>query len=243
MESESLDNEISTTATTPTRVWKLKRYGRFLPHGKVKASGRGCAWKIFDSSDSAEKLELNILDSAHLLVSQGQELLEGFSLLNSQSFLKVQHKSDSLLFNITVKGESRLIRLQFDGSSRAEAADFCAEAVERLKDHVRVQEHMTTRSSAAKSTPEQPGPSPQEPQTPQDDEPQAAPDLSMESLSIKQLSQYFLGESKMSLPVAYHQSTLPPGDMEQLLRLCLLDSSFPSFVEEVEKKLREIVQE
>lgn len=44
--------------------------------------------------------------------------------------------------------------------------------------------------------------------------------------------------------MAYHHgSTLPPGDLEQLLRLCLLDPSFPAFVEDVEKKLREISEE
>lgn len=55
-----------------------------------------------------------------------------------------------------------MIRLQFDGSSRAEAADFCAEAVERLKEYVPVQDHMTTRLSTAKFNPEEPGPSTQE---------------------------------------------------------------------------------
>lgn len=55
--------------------------------------------------------------------------------------------------------------------------------------------------------------------------------------------QYFLGERELSLPMAYHQCTLPSGDLEALLRLCLLDSGFPAFVEEVEKKLKELMQE
>lgn len=48
MESDGVDNDrpTSVTATTPKSVWKLKRYGRFLPNGKVKTSGRGCAWKV-----------------------------------------------------------------------------------------------------------------------------------------------------------------------------------------------------
>ncbi|RXN05876.1 meiotic recombination protein REC114 isoform X1 [Labeo rohita] len=136
---------------------------------------------IFESSESTGQLELNILGSGHLLVSQGQELLEGFSLLNAQSFLKIQHKSDSLLFNITIKAP--------------------------------------------------------------EDAPRAAPAVAMGPLSIKHLSQYFLGERELSLPMAYHQCTLPSGDLEALLRLCLLDSGFPPFVEEVEKKLKELMQE
>lgn len=55
--------------------------------------------------------------------------------------------------------------------------------------------------------------------------------------------QYFLGERGVSLPLAYHHFTLPSGDMEGLLRLCLLDSGFPAFVEEVENKLKRLSQE
>ncbi|KAK2894392.1 hypothetical protein QQF64_012779 [Cirrhinus molitorella] len=244
MESDSSPTEHSKDSTISNCVWKLRRYGRFLPKGKAKSksSGSNCAWKIFESSESAGQLELNILGSGHLLVSQGQELLEGFSLLNAQSFLKIQHRSDSLLFNITIKGESRLIRMQFDGSSQAEAVGFCSKAVERLQGYVPVQEHLSTSASAATSDPPEPGPSTQQQQAPED-APRAAPAVAMGPLSINHLSQYFLGERELSLPLAYHQCTLPSGDLEALLRLCLLDSGFPAFVEEVEKKLKELMQE
>lgn len=62
------------------------------------------------------------------------------------------------------KGESRLIRLQFDGSNRAEAAEVCRKAVKRLQDYVPVQEHLTTPASAAPSDPAEPGPSTQQQQ-------------------------------------------------------------------------------
>ncbi len=65
-------------------------------------------------------------------------------------------------FACVCKGESRLIRLQFDGSSRAEAAEVCRKAVERLQDYVPVQEHLTTPASAAPSDPAEPGPSTQQ---------------------------------------------------------------------------------
>ncbi|XP_058606868.1 meiotic recombination protein REC114 isoform X3 [Onychostoma macrolepis] len=206
MESDSSHREHSTISDC---VWKLRRYGQFLPEGS-----NVCAWKIFESSESTGKLELNILGSGHLLVSQGQELM----------------------------GESRLIRLQFDGSNRAEAAEACRKAVERLQDYVPVQEHLTTPASAAPSDPAEPGPSTQQQQAPED-APQAAPAVAMGPLSIKHLSQYFLGERELSLPMAYHQCTLPSGDLEALLRVCLLDSGFPAFVEEVEKKMKELLQE
>ncbi|KTG36525.1 hypothetical protein cypCar_00040501 [Cyprinus carpio] len=216
MESGSSPEEHSKDTTISNCVWKLRRYGRFLPEGKAKSksSASNRAWK------------------------------EGFSLLNAQSFLKIQHKSDSLLFNITIKGESRLIRLQFEGSSRAEAAGFCSKAVERLQDYVPVQQHLSTPASAAPADPAEPGPSTQQQQQQApEDAPRVAPAVAMGPLSIKHLSQYFLGERELSLPMAYHQCTLPSGDLEALLRLCLLDAGFPAFVEEVEKKLKELTQE
>ncbi|MGH0132362.1 UNVERIFIED_CONTAM: hypothetical protein FKN15_049026 [Acipenser sinensis] len=52
-----------------------------------------------------------------------------------------------------------------------------------------------------------------------------------------------LGESKLSLPLAYRHSTLPSEELGPFLRLCLLDQSFPAFVEQVEKELRKIANE
>ncbi|KAK1784656.1 hypothetical protein P4O66_003338 [Electrophorus voltai] len=201
---------------------------------------RRCA-EVFESSESTGKLELMILESGHLLVSQAQELLEGFSLLNARSFLKIHQKSDSLLFHMTSKGESRMMRLQFDGSNRSEAVDLCRKAVERLQEYLPI------------GTEEQPAPPPSTQTTetvPCDhqkqapiDAPQAVPDVTQESVTIKHLSQHFLGLHGLSLPLAYRHCTVPPSTMEALLRLCLLDSGFPAFVEEVENKLKELIQE
>uniref|UniRef100_A0A4W5QPF1 REC114 meiotic recombination protein n=1 Tax=Hucho hucho TaxID=62062 RepID=A0A4W5QPF1_9TELE len=90
---------------------------------------------MFEPSESAGELVLNIVESGHMLVPQGHDLLDGFSLLDAPSFLKVQQKSDTLLFRLTVKGESRLIRMQFSGS-RTEALEECGSAVLRLKEYL-----------------------------------------------------------------------------------------------------------
>ncbi|KAI4901530.1 hypothetical protein NFI96_009957 [Prochilodus magdalenae] len=217
-------------------VWILKRYGRFLP--KAKETGEKRSWKVFESSETTGKLELTILDSGHLLVSQAQELLEGFSLLSAQSFLKIQQKADSLLFHMTLKGESRMIRLQFEGEGRSEAIDFCSQAVERLQEYLPVGTQEPTAPPPATHIAKTDQQKQASVQTPQ-----AVPDVSEESLSIKHLSQYFLGERGLSLPMAYRHFALPPGDVEDLLRLCLLDCGFPAFVEEVEKKLQGLIQE
>ncbi|TRY90181.1 hypothetical protein DNTS_033365 [Danionella cerebrum] len=239
-------------------VWKLRRYGRHLPGGKAKSksSGGKGAWKIFTSSESAGQLELNILGTGHLLVSQGQELLEGFSLLGAQSFLKIHHNQDTVLFNITSKGVARLFRLQFDGSSRVEASGFCEKAVEKLRVYVPLQENQSCPESAAPAEPTTSAPQQQQQQQQQapEDAPQG-PAVATGSLSIKQLSQvtlhyerspeiqFFLGEQELSLPMVYLQSSLPSADLEPLLRLCLMDSGFPAFVEEVENRLKELTQD
>ncbi|XP_076845571.1 meiotic recombination protein REC114 [Brachyhypopomus gauderio] len=230
---------MSQKNTIARAAWPLKRYGRVVP--RAKDSGGSSAWKVLESSESAGKLELVILESGHLLVSQAQELLEGFSLLNARSFLKVHQKSDSLLFHLTLKGESRMIRLQFDGSNRSEAVDLCRKAVERLQEYLPVgtDEHCVPPPSTHTS---ESAPCDPQKQTPIDAL-QDGPDVIQESLTIKQLSKHFLGQHELSLPLAYRHCTVPPGAVEELLRLCLLDSGFPAFVEEVENNLKALTEE
>lgn len=57
------------------------------------------------------------------------------------------------------------------------------------------------------------------------------------------LSQHFLGESVVRLPEVYRHSCLTQGDLELILRICLLDPSFPAFVEKVEAELRKLLEE
>lgn len=55
--------------------------------------------------------------------------------------------------------------------------------------------------------------------------------------------QHFLGETVLMLPEVYRHSYLTQGDLELILRLCLLDPSFPAFVEKVEAELRKLLEE
>lgn len=45
------------------------------------------------------------------------------------------------------------------------------------------------------------------------------------------------------LPEVHCHSYLPQGDLELILRLCLLDPSFPAFVEKVEAELQKLLEE
>ncbi|XP_041753938.1 meiotic recombination protein REC114-like isoform X1 [Coregonus clupeaformis] len=235
-------------ATVHTSIWRLKRFGRFLPGTKEDG---GNPWKMFEPSESAGELVLTIVESGHMLVSQGHCLLcifqDGFSLLDAPSFLKVQQKSDTLLFRLTVKGESRLMRMQFSGSSRAEALEECGSAVLRLKEYLPV----TTQGGPPPPPLSCPPTSNQPPTktTAQDQQAGAGeamatePEVVQGSLSIKRLTQHFLGEYGLSLPLVYRHSALSRGELEPFLRLCLLDPSFPALVEEVEGELKRVLQD
>ncbi|XP_036819204.1 meiotic recombination protein REC114 isoform X2 [Oncorhynchus mykiss] len=174
----------------------------------------------------------------------GNPWKDGFSLLDAPSYLKVQQKSDTLLFRLTVKGESRLIRMQFSGS-RAEALEECSSAVLRLKEYLPV---TTQRGPPPLSCP----PTPNQPPTKTTAQNQQAgageamatePEVVQGSLSIKRLTQHFLGEHSLSLPLVYRHSALSRGELEPFVRLCLLDPSFPALVEEVEGELRRVLQD
>ncbi|XP_041917576.1 meiotic recombination protein REC114 [Alosa sapidissima] len=224
--------EISETTITKS-VWKLRRYGRLLPANKNDCTNT--SWKVYDSKESEDEIAVCILDSGHFLVSQAEELLEGFSLINAASFLKVQKKADVLLFQATLKGESRIFRVQFDGASRPEAIEECERAVLRLQDFLPVGSQEKPAPSSSSST-----------QLPLQAEQAGSAEATLEvqgSLPLKRLSQHFLGEGSLSLPLLYQASSpLAPADLE-LLRLCLLDPAFPAFVEEVEGELRKLCQE
>lgn len=47
--------------------------------------------------------------------------------------------------------------------------------------------------------------------------------------------QTVLGLNKMKLPAAYTACNYPTEELDTLVRLCLIDSNFPTFVSEVEK--------
>uniref|UniRef100_A0A3B4WDX2 REC114 meiotic recombination protein n=1 Tax=Seriola lalandi dorsalis TaxID=1841481 RepID=A0A3B4WDX2_SERLL len=112
------------------------------------------------------------------------------------------------------QGESRMIRMQFDGSSRAEAIKECSSAVEKLMEYLPVEKAVGVEAEVVQG-----------------------------SVSIKHLTQHFLGETAVTLPQVYHHDSLAQGDLEPILRVCLLDPSFPAFVEKVEGELRKLLQE
>uniref|UniRef100_A0A3P8VJ68 Si:ch1073-75f15.2 n=1 Tax=Cynoglossus semilaevis TaxID=244447 RepID=A0A3P8VJ68_CYNSE len=113
------------------------------------------------------------------------------------------------------QGESRMMRMQFDGRKRAEAVKECSSAAEKLKEYVTV----TTQN----------GPTPPNNQPPAE---VSAP-----------VPQHFLGEAALNLPQVYHHSPLAENELKPILRVCLLDPNFHALVEKVESELKKLLQE
>ncbi|XP_053575279.1 meiotic recombination protein REC114 [Bombina bombina] len=114
--------------------WPLKRYGR-LRDGERE----GEEWKIFESNDQSGRLTLTIVNTGHFFISQGHTLLEGFSLISAETWLKVGRKSDCILFGSKNQQESRMFRVQFNGETKEEAVKSCDMCVQKLQLYVPVQ--------------------------------------------------------------------------------------------------------
>ncbi|XP_029702033.1 meiotic recombination protein REC114 isoform X2 [Takifugu rubripes] len=196
---------------TTKNTWKLKRYGRFIPDSDVKGS---TSWKVYEKHEKKPELLITIVEAGYLLVLQGKECLDTIPLLCVADALKVHQKLDNLMFRFTLKGEGRMVRMQFDGRSRAEALQECSSAVEKLREYTTVSQDDALQA-ANQSPADAPAPA----------------------------TQHFLGETVVRLPEVYRHSYFTQGDLELILRICLLDPSFPAFVEKVETELRKLLEE
>ncbi|XP_057344945.1 meiotic recombination protein REC114 isoform X3 [Manis pentadactyla] len=205
--------------------WHLQRYGRFMPLGTGEPPGPGLetgpdsspTWKVFDSSEESGYLVLTIVISGHFFISQGQTLLEGFSLIGSKNWLKIVRRMDCLLFGTTIKSKSRMFRVQFGGASKEEALEHCRSCVQHLAQYIPVQ---------LRQHPEQQQCSP------------AGTAASGGRTSVTCLAQSLLASKE--LPLVYEQSVWNAEEIGPFLRLCLMDQSFPAFVEDVEKNLKKL---
>ncbi|XP_038178416.1 meiotic recombination protein REC114 isoform X1 [Arvicola amphibius] len=237
--------------------WPLKRYGRFMLLDTRESPGPSSegatasspSWKVFESSEEAGALVLTIVVSGHFFISQGQTLLEGFSLIGSKSWLKIVRRMDCLLFGTTIKSKSRMFRVQFSGESQEEALERCCSCVQTLAQYVTVQ----APDSMVQQLQQSPGPLGAG-ESQGKDLLQQGPYLNLEQqvcvaagtgapegrTSVMHLAQTILASEK--LPSVYEQSSWGAEELGPFLRLCLMDQNFPAFVEEVEKELKKITQ-
>ncbi|KAL2790801.1 meiotic recombination protein REC114 isoform 1 [Daubentonia madagascariensis] len=240
--------------------WPLQRYGRYMPSGTGELPGPGLeagtasspTWKVFDSNEESGYLVLTIVISGHFFISQGQTLLEGFSLVGSKNWLKIVRRMDCLLFGTTIKNKSRMFRVQFSGESKEQALEHCCSCVRNLAQYVTVQVPDGVIQEL------RPSPGPLRASESQGKHPAESVPLQHESYqhpeeqacvtagtgapegrtSVTRLAQSILASEE--LPLVYEQSAWGTGELGPFLRLCLMDQNFPAFVEEVEKELKKL---
>ncbi|XP_015980458.2 meiotic recombination protein REC114 [Rousettus aegyptiacus] len=241
--------------------WPLQRYGRFMPSGTGESPGPGLeagtasspTWKVFDSNEESGHLVLTIVISGHFFISQGQTLLEGFSLIGSKNWLKIVRRMDCLLFGTTIKNKSRMFRVQFSGESKEQSLERCCSCVQSLAQYITVQvpdsisqelglcssllrEDESQGKGCVQSVPLQ-HQSHQHPEQQQCGP--ARTSVPAGRTSVACLAQSLLASE--GLPLVYEQSTWNAEELGPFLRLCLLDQNFPAFVEEVEKELKKLM--
>ncbi|XP_020850151.1 meiotic recombination protein REC114 isoform X1 [Phascolarctos cinereus] len=239
--------------------WALKRYGRFVPAGTDRfgaaaearaSSNPSASWKVFDSNDKSGSLVLTIVVSGHFFISQGQTLLEGFSLIDSKKWLKIVRRVDCLLFGSTIKDKSRMFRVQFGGDSKEEALENCCSCVQKLEQYITIQVPDELSQEL------QPGPSQLTATESQvKDSEQSGMLHHGLHLNLKQhyASSYTFPEGRITmtqlaqsiltsaeLPLAYKQAAWNAEELGPFLKLCLMDQNFPAFVEDVEKELKKL---
>ncbi|XP_036763669.2 meiotic recombination protein REC114 isoform X2 [Manis pentadactyla] len=210
--------------------WHLQRYGRFMPLGTGEPPGPG----LETGPDSSPTWK------------------EGFSLIGSKNWLKIVRRMDCLLFGTTIKSKSRMFRVQFGGASKEEALEHCRSCVQHLAQYIPVQVPDAISQELRPSTgPLRAGGSPGEGCTQSaplpcalrqhPEQQQCSPAGTAASggrTSVTCLAQSLLASKE--LPLVYEQSVWNAEEIGPFLRLCLMDQSFPAFVEDVEKNLKKL---
>ncbi|XP_040562347.1 meiotic recombination protein REC114 isoform X1 [Gallus gallus] len=129
----------STSLLASATTWPLKRYGRFLsPTDSEDGERSGHSWKVFESNEESGHLILTIVVSGHFFISQGRTVLEGFSLIDSQKWLRIARRADCLLLHAQSKNECRMFRVQFGGDSEEQTLEHCCSCVQKLAEYVPV---------------------------------------------------------------------------------------------------------
>nr|XP_028599097.1 meiotic recombination protein REC114 isoform X2 [Podarcis muralis] len=222
--------------------WMLKRYGTFIPGTSGSSSG---SWKVLESNKESGFLVLTIVISGHFFISRGKEVMEGFSLIDASQWLKIVRNADCILFGSKTKSKHRMFRVQFIGDSKTQAEENCNNCVQKLADYVPVQVMDAARQEL------QPVHSLLlDNERQMKDAEQNSPvehiivnqPPAQERASVAELAQYVL-TSNIELPLAYQHSQWNAEDLGSFIRLCLLDQSFPAFVQEVENQLKKITDE
>ncbi|XP_060102834.1 meiotic recombination protein REC114 [Heteronotia binoei] len=216
--------------------WPLRRYGRFMP--LATASG---SWKVLESNEESGFLVLTMVISGHFFISRGKEVLEGFSLIDASQWLKIVRKADSMLFGSKIKNKHRMFRVQFAGDSKTQREQHCCNCAQKLVEYVPIQVMDATGQELQQSHSQPLEDEGQVKDVEQNLSEQHMVPPAQGRVTVADLAKDLL-TSGFALPLASQQSVWSAENLGSFIRLCLLDQSFPAFVEEVEKQLKKITE-
>ncbi|XP_041453532.1 uncharacterized protein LOC121406586 [Lytechinus variegatus] len=211
-------------------TWEILRYARFLALEDSKASVTSVSrneqkWKYI-APGPKEGLKLCI-SIDHLLLTNDDVILENYFLRDMRSTMRGFVRGDSLLFVIKVKNEARKFRVRFAKGPHPTAVATCEECAAKLSYFFPVR-------------PFEPVEKPKSPV-------QILKKNVLEGEVLAQdVSQVLKGErNDVELPIAYTASAanMEPEDLDKLIRIFILESSFPSLVDAVEKQLDSIARD
>uniref|UniRef100_G1MT86 REC114 meiotic recombination protein n=1 Tax=Meleagris gallopavo TaxID=9103 RepID=G1MT86_MELGA len=233
-----------TSLLASATTWPLKRYGRFLsPTDSEDGERSGHSWKVFESNEESGHLILTIVVSGHFFISQGRTVLEGFSLIDSQKWLRIARRADCLLLHAQSKqNECRMFRVQFGGDSEEQMLEHCCSCVQKLTEYVPVHEayELSQNLCYTRSQVEDTEQSTSVQRAPDEPLPDSCTNFG-ERRSTVQLAQSVLNQ-KFELPLVYRHSAWSAQELGPFIRLCLMDQHFPAFVEDVEKELKKLTE-
>ncbi|OCT89407.1 meiotic recombination protein REC114-like [Xenopus laevis] len=192
--------------------WELKQYGRLKGAGQSEETA---SWKIFEPSEESGRLTVTILNTGHFFISQEHTMLEGFSLISAQTWLKVLRKSDWLLFGSNAKLQKcRMFKVQFSGESKEKSMENCHSCIQKLQMYVDVQNSSLMESSERYTEGRMP---------------------------INEIAQSVMNQQRKELDTS-ENPVLGSDELGMFIKLCLLDQHFPAFVESVEKELHKVAE-
>ncbi|XP_031558719.1 meiotic recombination protein REC114-like [Actinia tenebrosa] len=223
-----------------SRFWPLERFSRCISMsstGQSSLSHRNPAnWKEI-SKDNSSDLQISYTDSNHLIISymsKGQnQILENFSLFESKKWLRAAVKGDSVLFMYKHNDSTRRFRIKFSTTSSQSSTDSCHDFVSKMSLHFDVREIPVTEGES---------------QIPMEDSQMltssqqsgTSDDVTGAVMTLTEVAGKSTRSCSNDFPKAYESSNIPTSRLGLFMRLCLTDSNFPAFVEEVEKELLDL---
>ncbi|XP_057309803.1 meiotic recombination protein REC114-like [Hydractinia symbiolongicarpus] len=219
------------------KLWNVEKYARFKkdPPKDFIASSQIGGWQQFTSSAS-KPITIGIKSPLNVILQAGSEVLESFTLLQSSKWLKAIARKDNMLFFYRLQNSVRRFRIKFNKTYDKSSKESCEEFVRAISSHVHVQvvdnngelsQTVYSQSSASESVLSN--------NKERKDEGR---------LSVVEITKSVLSGDISNLPSYYQHSNLEIDESEpDLIKTCLLDPNFPGFVEEVERRLKEMVAE